>query len=611
VKTRDVGIPAIHDTIQHSGLLAADSCRMYSSKAITVCPVCKSFRITYDRTTRTHTCSDCANRFTMPSNVADNWDDYLRKTQDAFKLDRFPVMVATKGYGMGIDKRNIRAISHFTFASGLEGYYQEVGRAGRDRQHAHGALIYVPPAPMCANKHLHGAATDGSAPFSLLEPDCAVVGSQGYQFWRCPHRLPSLCDYGMQARFITGSYPGVAEDVEVALKHYDTLSTANTQVSSFRVKDADTNQNPKDRDKIKNVAEVAIYRLQQLGICRPPLLQYQGLMQCTLFVTRLEWSPAGLFVNLRQALVALVLSEKERRLQRIDEKLAMLKSQPYAQRASRSTISAIDYAADRRKLVMAALYILIDETYANVKTMRYNMLYNLWRYATADEDPECRCRRSYLLAPFEDGVTTDHLCGFCDICEPDLDFVEDMARQKPEDASLEELNRELPNILSTFDEEVLDRTIRLCEQRSALLSLQLRSASHLEHDPGNLPALDLASAAALARGDGDAALMYCANGYNENERAVGSGSTARRFYGRAKRANAIQAVDLIDRAGGLFDSADGRRYVRDELSVLGGKVDTERLAIAQAVVSLDVIDRLAATVAAPSIRSLVSDLLAD
>jgi ATP-dependent DNA helicase RecQ len=63
-------------------------------------------------------------------------------TQERFMRGDLRVMVATKAFGLGIDKRDVRFVVHWTFPDSLETYYQEAGRAGRDGEPATAYLLY-------------------------------------------------------------------------------------------------------------------------------------------------------------------------------------------------------------------------------------------------------------------------------------------------------------------------------------------------------------------------------------------------------------------------------------------------------------------------------------
>jgi ATP-dependent DNA helicase RecQ len=71
------------------------------------------------------------------------WNDVKRNSANRFKRNSTPLLAATSAFGMGIDKPNVRYTLHYGLPASIESFYQEAGRAGRDKKKALCAVVFA------------------------------------------------------------------------------------------------------------------------------------------------------------------------------------------------------------------------------------------------------------------------------------------------------------------------------------------------------------------------------------------------------------------------------------------------------------------------------------
>ncbi|MEE2788850.1 MAG: ATP-dependent DNA helicase RecQ [Myxococcota bacterium] len=106
-------------------------------------------------------------------------DSERTSAQERFMSGEVRIAVATNAFGMGIDRTDIRGVIHLDLPRTLEGYYQEVGRAGRDGYASHCVLLFN-----AADRRTHEFLIDLSHPDGEWVADIwGLVAGFGGRSW--------------------------------------------------------------------------------------------------------------------------------------------------------------------------------------------------------------------------------------------------------------------------------------------------------------------------------------------------------------------------------------------------------------------------------------------
>jgi DNA topoisomerase III len=95
-------------------------------------------------------CAELTADFKVKAYHAGLDNEHRNRVQQDFLSGKIDIMIATIAFGMGIDKPDVRTVVHTALPGSLEGYYQEIGRAGRDGDPSRAILMHS-----YADRHTH------------------------------------------------------------------------------------------------------------------------------------------------------------------------------------------------------------------------------------------------------------------------------------------------------------------------------------------------------------------------------------------------------------------------------------------------------------------------
>ena len=160
---------------------------------------------------------------------------YKRETQQKFKSNEIQLMCATKSFGMGINKPNIRFSIHYGMPASMESLYQETGRTGRDGEKAKNIILFTDEIE--------------ETPSSIHNVETSL--SELQQYVGPKEQFKNRGDLKHQISLIIFNRQSIDEELEATLKLLNQLEKRNSNSTQLISKH-----------------EVNLYRLLQIGIVK-------------------------------------------------------------------------------------------------------------------------------------------------------------------------------------------------------------------------------------------------------------------------------------------------------------------------------------------------------
>ena len=296
--------------------------------------------------------------------------------QQAWKDGRIRIMVCTNAFGMGIDKPDVRFVTHMDLPDSPEAYFQEAGRAGRDGKRSFAVLLWN-AADLRRIRQLE----------TLSFPSLEYIGDI-YQKLHIFYQIPYEEGMGRQLRF----------DLEEFSKHWSLQRAAVHYSVKYLERE----------DHLTFSEDIDIATRVQIRVERKAL--YDIDLPSPLMVTLLEAlmrGYAGIFsfpVTIDEERLAGICGVSVATLRKLLYNLSLEHFIKYIP-ADHSSVIYLHHDRLRPGNVS-----LSPERYARLKASAQERVQAMVDYASGTDT----CRSRFLLGYFGQDETQD--CGTCDVC---------------------------------------------------------------------------------------------------------------------------------------------------------------------------------------------------
>ena len=296
----------------------------------------------------------------------DAWSRRKREEARKFIGNEVPVLVATKAFGMGIDKPNIRFVVIHGLPESLEEFYQLAGRAGRDGGESQCILV--------------------SSEWDREETERMLADGRGFEAIRDEHRTwdrqrQFTDDLASQLFFHCKGFEGSEQDLREIESVPGEFPKPWKRTRSQRV----------GFTSGQTRTERAIYRLRRIGVVE-------------------DYRRSGAAFE-----VDVAAPDRDAWCQTLNQYLRTVlpgTSRPYRRRAE----AVAD--GDPRTVAHELARILVEFTYDHIEKSRRRMMFEGARWARESRDDEQIRRR--LLDYLSEGVGFEQINALAD--EPDIDL---------------------------------------------------------------------------------------------------------------------------------------------------------------------------------------------